>query len=87
MIDYCTLSPDKIFKYDISSACKQHDRDYYNAEKFYHRGDIDLSGYHKLRKEFDKQFLLRLKKILPKYLHFIAYIYYYAVRMFGGYNV
>jgi len=67
-MDYCTSSPDKIGKYNLSEACKIHDEDYKNQ--------ID-------RKEADLKFRDNINKNLPNYLHFIGYIYYYAVRIFG----
>jgi len=67
--DYCSSSPDSLFGFDISTACAKHDNYYYN---------------HSItRKEADIQLREDINKVLPKYLHFIGWIYYFSVRIFG----
>lgn len=66
---HCTFSPDKPF----NKCCAQHDVDYMRKQF--------------TRYEADKLFLNCMLNIAGKRPHIIAmaYIYYYAVRMFGGF--
>ncbi len=77
MKDYCSYSPDTIFGYYIGDCCKTHDRQYnlvdWNAVHFY-----------ELRKYVDEEFRFNLKAALPTHLHFIAWIYYFGVRILGS---
>ncbi len=70
--NYCTLAPDNIFGYYIGGCCHYHDDRYKDDPK------------KMTRKEADIKFLRCMKSILPLYLHFVAYSYYYAVRLFSG---
>lgn len=70
--NYCTFSPDWIGKYYIGECCKLHDVQYRKAKK------------SMTRKEADLMFLYFLMRKLPRYLYFIAYLYYFAVRLFTG---
>ena len=69
---HCTFSPDKIFGYYIGDCCKWHDQQYRRKRKKFTRKETD--------EKFRKLLLIRL----PTYLHFIAWIYYFAVRLFSG---
>ncbi len=71
-ISYCTFSPDWIGKYYIGDCCKIHDAQYKKYRKSV------------TRKEADLMFAYCLRKKLPRYLHFIAPMYYFAVRLFSG---
>lgn len=70
-INYCTFSPDKIFKIYIGDCCQIHDYHYQLDKKI------------QTRKETDIEFLNNLKNKLNKWYNiWIAYIYYIAVRLF-----
>lgn len=67
--DHCTNAPDELFGYYLGDACKEHDLDYWlQAET---------------RKEADIELRENLKSKLPFRLHWIAWIYYSMVRLFG----
>jgi len=40
--DYCTMAPDKLFGYDLSGCCAQHDKDYAEQTKTRLQADRDL---------------------------------------------
>ena len=68
--DYCTGVPDGILGYDWWEKCQEHDRDYWYS-------GID-------RKVADIKLREGMKEKLPTHLHFIAWIYYFGVRIIGG---
>jgi len=71
--DYCTLSPDHFFKWNWKKCCYLHDKQYWNEVK-----------NRKTRKEADRDLRDCMLKELPIYLFFIAWIYYFSVRIFVG---
>lgn len=71
--NWCSLSPDRIFKYDISTACMHHDEAYEAKEP--------LTAYRRYKADY--RLLQEIKAKLPIYLRWIAYIYYIAVRIGG----
>lgn len=71
--DYCSCSPDGFLGYTWRKCCYFHDRQYRNEVKF-----------RKTRKEADIDLRECMKTQLPKYLHFIAWIYYLVVRSFNN---
>lgn len=71
-LNYCTCSPDKIFGYSIRQCCYFHDRDYRSINK-------DRNS----RKVADKNLRECMKKKLPKKLHFMAWFYWFFVRLLG----
>ena len=69
--NYCTFSPDTIFGIYIGDACKTHDKHYQSDPKKQTRLQTDIN------------FLNDLKQLLNKWYNiWIAYIYYFAVRLF-----
>lgn len=70
--NYCTCSLDGIFGYSWKIHCFYHDRQY--------RNEVRL---RKTRKEVDIDLREGMKSELPKYLHFIPWIYYISVRLFN----
>lgn len=75
--DYCSFSPDVVFGVDIGRACENHDR-FYASQKIPRKlADIvfreDIKGY----------FYCANKRFIGK---IIANIYYFAVRVFGGFR-
>jgi len=67
--NYCTFAPDKIGKYYIGYACRDHDSYYQDDDKYCSR------------KEADTEFLKDLLDIFPWYLEWVAFLYYFAVRL------
>lgn len=70
--DYCTAAPDHFLKYNWNLCCYHHDRQYRNEVK-----------HRKTRKQADIDLRNCMKRRLPKYLGFIAWTYYWAVRLFS----
>lgn len=72
--DGCTSAPELWFH----SACMIHDQDYETK--------IDEDGNSITRKQADERFLQNMKKASPNALVRITlpYLYYAAVRIFGG---
>jgi len=70
--NFCSVSPDKILGYDITDACRFHDEAYAKG------------GSEDKRKIADVLLRLDIAERLPKILKPIAWIYYFAVRTFGG---
>lgn len=66
-MDHCTGSPEGLFGYYWGNKCKIHDEDYYHQ--------------HITRKEADIKLREGMKEKLPFRLHWIAWIYYFAVRL------
>ena len=67
--DHCSFSPDGMFGYYWGDKCEEHDRDYWYREDSRLEVDMDL------RED--------MKSVLPFYLHWIAWLYYFGVRIFG----
>lgn len=68
--DYCSYSPDNWFGKDVSEICKVHDEAYAKGGTKQDRQDADV--------EFGKE--------LMKINWFMGWIYYVAVRLFGGFS-
>ena len=69
MANGCSYFPDKIFGYNLTPACNNHDANYW---------------YQNLnRKESDRILRENVIEILPSWLKFIGWIMYFAVRLFG----
>ena len=75
--------PDKIGKHEVSTACEIHDGLYSKIEIDFEKSKISYIDYKAKRKEADKLFLKDLKYLLPWYFWFVAYFYYFGVRLFG----
>ena len=75
--DWCSYSPDVIFGIDISRACELHDYGYWDLYK-----TPKTKESVKKRKEIDLIFKDNLYKITNS--HLVAWVYYIAVRLFGG---
>lgn len=71
--DHCSLSPDSILGYDISSACATHDYYY----------ELNETMPYGFRKEADIRLRKDINAILPFWLHWAGWIYYFFVRIFG----
>ena len=66
---HCDYSFDGLFGYYWGDKCLIHDKDYW---------------YKKIsRKEADIKLREGIKEKLPKYLHWIAWLYYFGVRVGG----
>lgn len=78
--DWCSLSPDSIFGVDISVACKKHDYAYYDLYK-----KVNNPKNQAKRKEADR--LLKERIIELGAPRWIACIYYFMVRLFGGWGL
>lgn len=77
-VDYCTASPDVVCGVDIGyRACRWHDKDY--AEKKISRKQADLDFKSNIQYAF---------KVVGKPMRgfFISWVYFLAVRIFGGPN-
>lgn len=72
--DGCTASPDLWFH----SACVEHDRDY--------TAHYDENGRQLSRLRADNRFLRNMRKAAPNWLirNTLPFLYYGAVRVFGG---
>ena len=69
--NYCTFAPDRFLKWDWSIHCQFHDREYKKFRKSMTRKEADI--------------MLRegMKSELPFLLHWVAWIYYFVVRVFS----
>ena len=77
--DYCTHAPEKLFGVYIGYCCKEHDMNYCVADKTpISRREAD----NLLRDMIQHEFEINNKPILG---WFVSHIYFYAVRLFGGF--
>ena len=80
MTDWCSYSPDSWFGKDISQACKKHDYAYYDLYK-------QPRTKKNIQKRLKADILLRKRIIKLSGYKIIAWLYYIAVRLFGGINL
>jgi len=67
--NYCTFSPDRLWKWDWGVHCYIHD-------SYYKRRDKTIT-----RKQADIKLREGMKKELPWFMHWLAWLYYLGVRL------